>query len=122
MNTLKTNRAMRTGTKIVLKIRLGAKERLSLAMYGADMPEHKKVYTVSANPFPGIIHIKELNHGNASGYVSTAFEVVDPKGLSTEASRRLADLFEEREGLKELHPKERRYLPEEEIFTTEEEF
>ena len=50
------------------------------------------------------------------------FRKIQPKGMSTHASRRLADLFEERDGVPEFHPEEEKHLQEEKVFTEDAEF
>lgn len=42
--------------------------------------------------------------------------------ISSEASIRLSDLFQERDGCPETHPKEKPYLDEEKVFTTKSKF
>lgn len=56
------------------------------------------------------------------GWRSKRFKPLQDIGMSTDASKRLAALFEERDGCPEFNPKERGYLPEEKVFDTEEDF
>lgn len=42
--------------------------------------------------------------------------------LSSHASRRLAETFKKTDGVPDFNPNEKKYLPEEEVLTTEEDF
>ena len=69
----------------------------------------------------GII-VKEYPLLDSLAWKFESWVPVQSKGMSTHASRRLTSLFEERDGVPEFHPDEKQYLPEEKVFTEEEDF
>lgn len=113
---------MQAGDRIALRDGVSDILLAKAAIHGADIPSRTKVYRLKAinHDNNDSLIIEGLNHGKSKGWNKKFWRVVP--GESTSDSRKLAALFDERDGCPEDMPGEIRYLPEEKVFDKNQEF